>query len=40
MKDAFRISIGKCEGKKPLGDIHLGGKIILKCFLRKFGDRI
>jgi hypothetical protein len=35
MRNAFSISIGKCEGKRPLGRPRLDGKVILQCILRK-----
>jgi hypothetical protein len=29
-KNAYRVLMGKSEGKRPLGRLDVGGKIILK----------
>jgi len=34
-KNAYRILVGKLEGKKPLGRPRRRWKIILECVLRK-----
>jgi hypothetical protein len=30
-RNAYRVLVGKPEGKRPLGTSRLGGRIILKC---------
>ena len=32
---AYRVLVGKCEGKNHLGDPGIDGRIILKCIFRK-----
>jgi hypothetical protein len=34
-EDAYRILVGKPEGKRPLGDQDVGGWIILKSILER-----
>jgi hypothetical protein len=33
MKNAYKILVGKPEGKRPLGVLGVDGKIILKCMV-------
>jgi hypothetical protein len=35
-KNAYRILVGKPEGKRPVGNLGVGGRIILKCILGKW----
>jgi hypothetical protein len=34
-RNAYRVVVGKPEGKRPLGDPDADGRIILRCMLRK-----
>jgi hypothetical protein len=34
-RNAYRILVGKPEGKKPLGRLTVGGWTILKCILER-----
>jgi hypothetical protein len=31
----YRILVGKSEGKRPAGRLHVSGRMILKCILEK-----
>jgi hypothetical protein len=35
MRNAYRIFIGKPEGKRPFGDLGVDGRIILKWIFQK-----
>jgi hypothetical protein len=35
MRNAYRVSVGKSEGKDYLGDLSADEKVILKRFLQK-----
>jgi hypothetical protein len=35
MRNSYNISFGKSEGKRPLEDLGVGGKIILELILEK-----
>jgi hypothetical protein len=39
-RNVYRVLVGKSEGKRPLGKIDVGGRIILKWVLRevRWGD--
>jgi hypothetical protein len=37
MRNAYKILVGKPEGKKPLARPRVGGKIILELILKKYG---
>jgi len=34
-RDEYRILVGRTEGKRPLEDLGVNGKIILKCVFKK-----
>jgi hypothetical protein len=36
-RDAYRVLVGRREGKRPLEDQGVDGRIILKLILRKLG---
>jgi hypothetical protein len=36
-RNAYRILVGKPERKSPLGNLDIGGRIILNCILEKTG---
>jgi hypothetical protein len=36
MGNAYRILVGNMEGKKPLRDLDIGGRIILKFILKNY----
>jgi hypothetical protein len=38
--NAYRLLVGKPEGKRPLGRLGLDMSIILKCNLKKWNGRI
>ena len=38
-RGAYRVLVGKPEGKKPLGNTGVGGRIILKWISRKWDLR-
>jgi hypothetical protein len=40
MKNAYKILVGKLEGRRSLGRRSEGGKIILKCLLKKSIKRL
>jgi hypothetical protein len=40
MISAYNILIGKPEGKRPLEDLSVGGKIILEWIFRKSGGKV
>jgi hypothetical protein len=35
-KNAYRLLVGKAEGKRPLGRLDVGGWIILGCILESW----
>jgi hypothetical protein len=39
MRNAYKILVGKHEGKRPLGRICVDGRIILEWILRKLGGK-
>jgi hypothetical protein len=39
-RNAYKILVGKFEGKRPLGRSRLGGKIILQWVLGKIGEKV
>jgi hypothetical protein len=40
MKNAYKILVGKFEGKYHSEDLGIDGKIILECTLGKWGGRV
>jgi hypothetical protein len=40
VRNAYRILLGKPEGKRPLGCPKLDGRIILKWIIKTYGVRI
>jgi hypothetical protein len=37
MRNSYNITVGKREGKRPLGDLGVNGKILLKWTLKNQG---
>jgi hypothetical protein len=40
MRNPYNILVGKPEGKRPLEDVDIDGKIILQCISGKWGERV